>query len=108
MSDKEPTFGRAISDARKKFGWNQKQLALKILREDKDPISPQYLNDIEHDRRSPSSDHMVRQFATVLKMDADWLFYLVGKFPTDVRERRLTETEFARRMVAFRKEPGRK
>ena len=107
MTDKEQTFGRAISQARKKLGWSQKELASKIRREDHEPISPQYLNDIEHDRRSPTSDHMVREFANVLKMEADWLYYLAGKFPSDVRERKLSETEVKSLMVAFRKSPKR-
>ena len=50
------TFGGAISEARKAKGWALKDLASRVLREDKEAISPQYLNDIEHDRRSPSSD----------------------------------------------------
>ena len=108
MSAGDQTFGRAISQARKALGWSQKQLAQKILREDRESISPQYLNDIEHDRRSPSSDRMVQQFAEVLGMDVDWLYYLAGKFPADLRERKLTEQEFAAGMVAFRATPKKK
>lgn len=102
MSAEDQTFGRAISQARKKLGWSQKDLAAKIRREDDDPISPQYLNDIEHDRRSPSSDHMVGQFAEVLGIKEDWLYYLAGKFPADVREKKLSEQEVEKLMVAFR------
>ena len=47
------TFGGAISEARKAKGWALKDLASRVLREDKEAISLQYLNDIEHDRRSP-------------------------------------------------------
>ena len=102
MSEVGQTFGRAISQARKALGLSQKQLAKKILREDRESISPQYLNDIEHDRRSPSSDRMVKQFADVLSMDVDWLYYLAGKSPADLRERKLSQREFAEGMVAFR------
>ena len=108
MSKKDQTFGRAISQARKALGWSQKQLAQKIRREDGESISPQYLNDIEHDRRSPSSDRMVQQFAEVLGMDVDWLYYLAGKFPADLRERKLTQQEFAAGMAAFRSTPKKK
>ena len=108
MNDRDQTFGRAISQARKTRGWSQKELAQKILREDGESISPQYLNDIEHDRRSPSSDRMVQQFAEVLGMDVDWLYYLAGKFPADLRERKLTEREFTAGMVAFRATPKKK
>lgn len=104
MGEEEQTFGGAISQARKKLAWSQKELASKIFREDEEPISPQYLNDIEHDRRNPSSDRMVQQFAEVLGIDTDWLYYLAGKFPTDVRRRNLSEKEVTRLMVAFRKD----
>ena len=102
------TFGEAISAARKNRGWSQKELASKILREDEEPISPQYLNDIEHNRRSPSSDHMVQQFADVLKIEADWLYYLAGKIPADLRNRKLTQQEVVNAMVAFRGGPKKK
>ncbi len=72
------SFGRAIASARKAKGMSQKELAALILKEDGEPITPQYLNDIEHDRRTPSSDHMVRQFASVLGINADVLFSIAG------------------------------
>ena len=108
MGERDQTFGRAISQARKALGWSQKELAQKILREDGESISPQYLNDIEHDRRSPSSDRIVQQFAEVLGMEVDWLYYLAGKFPADLRERKLTQREFTAGMVAFRATPNKK
>ncbi|MBS0325433.1 MAG: hypothetical protein JSS46_02670 [Proteobacteria bacterium] len=48
MSQPDPvTFGRYIADARKKLQMSQKELASQILREEDDePISPQYLNDV--------------------------------------------------------------
>ena len=107
MADEEQTFGSAISQARKKLGWSQKELATKIFREDGEPISPQYLNDIEYDRRSPSSDRMVQRFAEVLEIETDWLYYLAGKFPTDERKKNLSEKDFTDRMVAFRGGPKR-
>ena len=109
MSSKETmTFGRAISSARKDKKWALKDLASRVLREDGDPISPQYLNDIEHDRRSPSSDRMVQQFAESLEIDPDWLYYLAGRFPEDVRKKKLSENELAKAMVAFRTGPKNK
>lgn len=62
------TFGSYIADARKKLQMSQKELATRILREeDGESISPQYINDIERDRRNPTSDHLIQQFAKVLK-----------------------------------------
>src|ERR1700738_4670995 len=102
MATSEQTFGGAIAEARKSKSWSLKDLASRILREDEEPISPQYLNDIEHDRRSPSSDRMVQQFADVLGISRDWLYYLAGRFPEDVRIRNLSEKEVTKAMVAFR------
>lgn len=73
------TFGQHISEARKAVGLSQKDLAAKICKEDGKPISPQYLNDIEHDRRNPPSSEMMDQFATVLKLPPEILYFLAGK-----------------------------
>lgn len=97
------TFGRVISDARKKRNLSQKQLAEKIQREDGETISPQYLNDIERDRRAPTSDHMVAQFAEALGLKADYLHYLNGRFPEQERQAKLTPQQFEKAIVAFRK-----
>jgi transcriptional regulator with XRE-family HTH domain len=102
-SMKDPTFGRAIADARKNIGLTQKELAAKVLREDGCAISPQYLNDIERDRRSPSSDHIVQQFAQALELDADYLHYLNGRFPEPERQEKLTADQFKESMLAFRR-----
>lgn len=106
MSSDGTTFGRVISIARKDKGWSLKELATRILREDGVPISPQYLNDIEHNRRSPSSDRMVQQFAEALDVNPDWLYYLAGRFPQQDRDKKLSESELAERMVAFRGGPA--
>lgn len=102
MDEPKMTFGRAIASTRKEKQWSLKELAARIRREDGQGISPQYLNDIEHDRRQPSSDHMVQQFAEALDISRDWLYYLAGRFPEDVRRQQLTQREVELRMVAFR------
>ena len=97
------TFGTYIAEARKAQGKSQKDLAGEILREeDGNPISPQYLNDIERDRRSPSSDHLIAQFARVLGANADYLHYLAGQVPADLR-RNLSEQQVDQLFTAFRK-----
>ena len=106
MSSDRATFGRTISTARKEKGWALKDLAARVLREDGKPISPQYLNDIEHDRRSPSSDRMVQHFANALALDPDWLYYLAGRFPEDIREKEISKEQIADAMLAFRGGPS--
>ena len=97
------TFGRAIAEARKGRGLSQKELALCVKREDGQTISPQYLNDIEHDRRSPSSDHLVKQFSEVLGINGDYLYYLADRLPDDIRDAGLSQEKVSKLMMAFRK-----
>ena len=86
MSADGVTFGRAISKARKALGLSQKELAARVMKEEGGgSISPQYLNDIEHDRRSPSSGHLIRQFSGILDIPEDYLFELAGRLPHDLR-----------------------
>ena len=98
------TFGTFVSKQRKELGISQKDLAGMILREeDNQPISPQYLNDIEKDRRQPTSDHMVEQFAKVLQADKDYLYFLAGVLPADIRATAMTPEAVVERFKAFRK-----
>jgi transcriptional regulator with XRE-family HTH domain len=98
------TFGTYIAEARKRLQMSQKELAALILREeDQQPISPQYLNDIERDRRNPSSDYLIQQFAKALKIEADYLHYLAGKLPEEIRRRNLSEEAVKAAFTAFRK-----
>jgi len=97
------SFGRVITEARKKWGLSQKELATKIVKEDGEPISPQYLNDIEHDRRSPSSDHIIEQFSRVLGVKPEVLYYWAGRFPNDIKNDPADEANVIRAYTAFRK-----
>src|SRR4051794_7549529 len=85
MVSRVTTLGRAIADARRAKGMSQKELASLIQKEDGGAISPAYLNDIEHDRRSPTSDSLIRQFAKALGEAEEYLFVLAGKIPDDIR-----------------------
>ena len=61
------------------------------------------LNDIERDRRNPTPDHLIQQFAKVLRIDANYLHYLAGKFPDDIRRMNLSAEEMKVGFTAFRK-----
>lgn len=99
------TFGTYIAECRKNLKMSQKELAGQIMREeDGKPISPQYLNDIERDRRSPSSDHLIQEFARVLSnANRDYLHYLAGKLPSELPKRALSEAEVKSAFAAFRR-----
>jgi transcriptional regulator with XRE-family HTH domain len=79
------TFGQAVSSARKAKQLSQKQLAELIIKEDGHPISPQYLNDIERDRRNPPGDLLISQFARVLGMPEEYFYYLAHQIPPQYR-----------------------
>lgn len=98
------TFGTYIATRRKDHGMSQKELSQRILREeDGKPISPQYLNDIEKDRRQPTSDHLIHQFAKALQAEPDYLFFLSGTIPSDIRARGASQEEVVEHFKAFRK-----
>jgi transcriptional regulator with XRE-family HTH domain len=80
------TFGQIISEKRKELDLSQKELAALIIKEDGLAISPQYLNDLEHDRRNAPSDHLIQEFARVLNIPADILHHASGEQPPDIRE----------------------
>lgn len=99
-------FGRVIAEARKKKGLSQKDLAELIRVEDVKTgksISPQYLNDIEHDRRNPSSALLVGQFARILDLNADYLAFLADRWPDTLRKQVRTQDQFEKALTAFRK-----
>ena len=96
------TFGQIIAAERKKLGLSQKDLAGRILKEDGTPISPQYLNDIERDRRNAPSEHLIGQLASVLQQDADYLYYIAGQLPVDLRDGSSSKEEVQEAFVAFR------
>jgi transcriptional regulator with XRE-family HTH domain len=104
MATNALTFGKYISNARKAKHMSQKELASCILREDNVAISPQYLNDIEHDRRQPTSDHLIEQFAKALQLSTDYLHFLAGVLPEEIRKRDLTVDDVANAFKAFRKD----
>jgi transcriptional regulator with XRE-family HTH domain len=79
------TFGKTISDARKRLGLSQKDLAAKIKKEDGAAISAQYLNDIEHDRRNAPTGNLIEEFARELKLDKDFLALVAGTLPEDLQ-----------------------
>lgn len=90
--------------ARKAKGLSQKELAALIVKDEGGgAISPQYLNDIEHDRRSPTSDHLIKQFAKVLDEDEGYLFVLAGKIPDDIRKKARDREKIVSSFANFRK-----
>jgi len=98
------SFGQLISQARKKRQLSQKELASYIYKEDGKPISPQYLNDIERDRRTPG-DYILEQLASILELDSnlEYMYYLIGKWPANLKQLPMDADEFSKAIRVFRK-----
>lgn len=99
------TFGKTISEARKRLCISQKELASRVKKDDGSEISAQYLNDIEHDRRNPPAEIMIVQFADELQLDRDYLCMIAGSIPKDILEKvlRSSDEHVSREIKAFRK-----
>ncbi len=99
------SFGQIIAEARKSAGLSQKDLAARIKKEDGGPISAQYLNDIEHDRRNAPPEFLLKKFASELNLSFEYLLFLAGEYPDDLKKEKAAhkpeEVEAAFR--AFRK-----
>ncbi len=83
MNKKESprSLGQIILEKRKAIPLTQRQAAALIRKSNGKPISAVYLNDIEHDRRSPSSDHLIEQFAKVLDIPMEVLYLVTRRIP---------------------------
>jgi transcriptional regulator with XRE-family HTH domain len=96
-------FGEVIAEARKKLDLTQKELATRIRKEDGEPISPQYLNDLERNRRNPPSELLIREFARELRLPEEYLLYVAGTFPEDARDSAATPEQVEAAFRAFRR-----
>ncbi len=101
------SLGQFIREARVDAGMTQKELAAKIFRKEEGqqepkPITPQYLNDIEHDRRTPP-EYLTRQIAKILDLDADHLAFLAGSVPEEILRAGISEETAKEAVKVFRK-----
>ena len=80
------SLGDTITENRKKLGLTQKALAQCVQKPDGGSITAQYLNDIEHDRRSPSSPMIIEQLAKALQLQPEVLYFQAGALPADLQQ----------------------
>jgi transcriptional regulator with XRE-family HTH domain len=81
---KRKTFGEILIDARLRSNLTQRDLATRLRKRDGTQISPQYLNDLEHDRRAPPTKELIEQLSTILGLTQDILFHYAGRLPPDL------------------------
>jgi transcriptional regulator with XRE-family HTH domain len=95
------TFGQVLAKARQKAGINLRELAYNVKKEDGEPISFQYLHDLENDRRNAPSDHLLDELARELRVSRNYLYYYARRIPAefvvDVEERQVDEAYKAMR-----------
>lgn len=68
------TLGKIIAAARETHGLTQVELAREL------EVSPQFINDIEHDRRVPNRN-MIAALSEELDIYSDVLWFSIGKIP---------------------------
>ena len=78
------TLGEFIRQRRRELGLFGREVVAAMCKADGTPISIPYLVDLERDRRKPS-DSVLNQLVTVLRLDADVLFFLEGRGAPDLR-----------------------
>ena len=103
MAGEELSFGRQIAKRRKELGLSLKDVADRVKKEDGKPISPQYLNDIEHDRRQPDSEHLLDQLAASIKIQPEVLYYHAGKLGDSTKVQKVSDENIVAAYKAFRK-----
>ena len=96
------TLGQILIERRKALGISQKELAALILNRDGRGISATYLNYIEHDRGLPP-DYLLDQFAEVLKVERDLLYFVAQRMPPDINPREADENQVTAAYKAFRR-----
>jgi len=90
------TFGERIRAARERREMSAKELAAAV------GISPQYLNDVEKDRRNPPSDAVIWRLAVHLMVPSDLLHLWAGRLPPELRETDVTDAGLAEALSLFR------
>lgn len=102
MPQQPPTLGQVLAAARKERKLSLREVVQHIRKEDGLSISPQYLNDIEHDRRIPSP-FVLDGLAAFYKLAKDYLHYLAGSIPPDLKQRAASESDVTAAYQAFRR-----
>jgi transcriptional regulator with XRE-family HTH domain len=80
------SFGEEIVRLRKKKGYTIREFAKKVLKENREAMSPSYLCDIEQGRRKPPASEVIRRMAVLLDASFDDLMTLAQRTPPDIKE----------------------
>jgi transcriptional regulator with XRE-family HTH domain len=97
------TLGQFLVERRKALGLSQKEMAAVIKNRDGKPLSATDLNYLEHDRGKPP-DYLLDQFAEVLKVERDVLYFWAQRVPPDIQPGEVNEQQVTAAYRAFRRE----
>ncbi len=84
------SLGDMVAAKRKERGLTYGQLAQLVLRPNGKPVSPTFLNDIEHERRRPGPE-VLAALAEALDLSQDDLHLAAGQLPPDLVAGRVTQ-----------------
>jgi transcriptional regulator with XRE-family HTH domain len=105
MKNPIKTFGQTIYEARKREGYKLEVLASLITKEDGEPITHQYLSDLEKDRRNPPSDRIIQELARELKIPVADLYLKAKRFPPNFDLKNEEHVAAARAMMRKLEKP---
>ena len=97
------TLGELLAERRKELGISQKEMAALIKNRDGKPITSAYLNYLEHDRGEPP-DYLLDQFAEILRMERDVLYFWTRRMPPDIEPGAVSPEKVAAAYRVFRRE----
>jgi len=97
------TLGELLAERRKELSISQKEMAALIKNRDGKPITSAYLNYLEHNRGEPP-DYLLDQFAEILRMSRDVLYFWTRRMPPDIEPGEATPEEVTAAYRAFRRE----
>ena len=96
------TVGEILARGRKRAGMSLKDVAAHVRKEDGEPISLTYLNDIEHNRRPAPPPYLLKQLAAVLNLSYYYLLYHAHDLPEDLYDESYSPEEVEAAFRAFR------
>lgn len=106
MSETEPeTLGGVVSARRKELGLTQKQVSQMVVKEDGTSITPQFLNDVERNRRRPSP-LVLQRLAEALGWTgaaADRVHFIARTMPPDIDFNQVEQSRWSEAIQAFRR-----
>ena len=85
------TFGQILLKARTDAGLSQGDLSRAV------GITPSFISDMEHDKRGPSDDTLLK-IAVALEVDPDLFFAQLGRLPPDLARRLQQRPEWMRKV----------